>query len=80
MKSIILHPNRNFLDARNPSSPFQYRQQMAAEYWKSIYVKYPKRKQSIMQNKLYITRNWVIGLLAIALWVIGIIQIIRWII
>jgi len=34
---LILHPSRNFLDARNPSSPFQYKMSMAIQTHKIIY-------------------------------------------
>lgn len=37
MNDLILHPSRNFLDARNPSSQFQYRLQMANIVWSYIY-------------------------------------------
>lgn len=39
MNEIVIHPNKNFLDPRNPSSPFQYRQQMAESCWKYIQTK-----------------------------------------
>lgn len=35
--NVILHPDKNFLDPRNPSSPFQYRMQMAIGCWEFIY-------------------------------------------
>lgn len=37
MKDLILHPNRDFLSARNPSSPFRYKQQMEIMLWEKIY-------------------------------------------
>lgn len=36
MNEIMLHPDRDFLNPRNPSSPFAYRRMMDVSVWKYI--------------------------------------------
>ncbi len=36
MNAIQIHPSRNFLDPRNPSSPFAYQQGMYKACWEYI--------------------------------------------
>ena len=36
MNAVILHPDRDFLNPRNPSSPFQFKSQMEQNVWQYI--------------------------------------------
>lgn len=47
MNEIVLHPIKNFLDPRNPSSPFQYKRDMAQCCWQKI------QKEAIVDGGLW---------------------------
>ncbi len=42
---LILHPSRNFLDARNPSSPFAYMIQVNMQIWENKFRRKVKKSK-----------------------------------